>query len=162
MYVNRLHSASCRASARPPLPLVRRASRQCCGRRRARRDWVLSDLPGVSRKHFHIGNHRSRRESEGYFNRSIRSRSPSDVRECVPVPPWHAARAWFVLGACPDRRDDAISDMAALRRGTLPRQEPTRIYRIQETGPTSSGAIRVVVESVALGLGCSGRPDARR
>jgi hypothetical protein len=55
------------------------------------------------------------------------------------------------LGACPDRRDDAISDMAALGGGTLPCQKSTRIYRIPKGGPVSSCAIRLVVESVALG-----------
>gem|GEM_PF-6793446 len=59
------------------------------------------------------------------------------------------ARAWLVLGAGPESRHDAISDMAALGRGTLPRQESARICRIPETGPTSSCAIRVVVEAVA-------------
>jgi len=56
----------------------------------------------------------SRRESEGYFDRALRNRSPSHVRECLPVPFWHSTGAWLVLGACPVRRDDAISDMAAL------------------------------------------------
>ena len=91
-----------------------RAARRCCGWRRARCDWVLSHFLGVSRKHVHVSNYRSRRESEGHFDRAVRNRSPSDVRECVPVPSRHAAGAWLVLGACPDRRHDAISDMAAL------------------------------------------------
>src|SRR5262249_17807320 len=103
-----------------------------------------------SRKHVHVSDHRNRRASAGYCDRAVRRRAPSDVREWVPVPSRHAAGAGLVLGVCPDRRDDAISDMAALGRGTLPREESTRIYRIPETGPPSSCAIRVVVESVAL------------
>ena len=53
-------------------------------------------------------------------------------------------------GACSDRRDDAISDMAAPRRGALPRREFTRIYRIPETGPVSSCAIGLVVDWIAV------------
>ena len=49
-----------------------------------------------------------------HFDRAVRNRSASDVRECVPVPSRHAARAWLVLGARTDRRDGAISDMEAL------------------------------------------------
>jgi hypothetical protein len=51
------------------------------GRRRARCDWILSQLPRLSREHFRFGNHPGRRESEGVFDRPIRDRSPSDVRE---------------------------------------------------------------------------------
>ena len=67
-----------------------------------------------------IGRARSRRqqssrgESEGYFNRAVRNRSPSDVRECLSLPSRHAAGAWLVLGVRPDSRHDAISDLAAL------------------------------------------------
>jgi hypothetical protein len=39
----------------------------------------------------------SRGESEGYFDRAIRNCSPSDVRECIPLPSRHAAGAWLGL-----------------------------------------------------------------
>ena len=79
----------------------------------ARRERVLSHLPGVSRKHLHVGNHRSHRESDRDFDRPVRNRSPPDVRECVSVSPRHAAGAWLVVGVCTDRRDAAVSHLAA-------------------------------------------------
>ena len=82
--------------------------------RAARRDRVLSHLPGVSRKHLHVGNHRSHRESDRDFDRPVRNRSPPHVRECVSVSPRHAAGAWLVVGVCTDRRDAAVSRLAAL------------------------------------------------
>jgi len=90
--------------------------------------WLLSDRPRVSSEHVLLGDHRNRRESEDRLDRTIRPRSPSNVRERDPVSSWHAARAWLVLGVGPAHRDDAISDLAAPRRGALPRQESTRIY----------------------------------
>src|SRR5262249_18479385 len=68
VYVNWLHSPSCRTSVRPPLWVVRRAARHCCGGRRSGCDWVLSHFPGLSRKHLLISNHSNSRESEGYFD----------------------------------------------------------------------------------------------
>jgi hypothetical protein len=72
----------------------------------------LSHLPRVSREYLHVSNHRSHRRPEGHFDRAVRYRAPSDVRECVTVPSWHAAGARLVVGIRPDRRDDAISDLA--------------------------------------------------
>src|SRR5882672_9898174 len=74
------------------LTTVERAARRCRGRRRARCDRVLFDLAGVSGEHFHVGNHRSCRGSEGHFNRAVCNRSPPDVRERVPVP--FSGRRW--------------------------------------------------------------------
>src|SRR5262249_58790763 len=105
----------------------------------------LPHFSGVSRKHVHVSNHRRRRESEGYFHRPIRDRSPSDVRERITVPSRHAAGAWLVLGGSPDRRDDAISDMAALLRGKLPRPQSALLYRIPQTGAASSFALPIVL-----------------
>src|SRR5262249_47003459 len=81
---------------------------------------------------------------------AVRDGWPPDVRERVAVPCRHAAGAGLVLGAGPDRRHDAVSDLAAPGRGTPPRQEPGWVYRLPEAGPASSGAVRVVAGSVPL------------
>src|SRR6202008_3522074 len=78
VYVNRIYSASRRASARLPLWLLRRAARRCYGRRCPRCGGVLSDFARLSRKHVHVGNHPSDRESKGRFNRAVSNSSPSD------------------------------------------------------------------------------------
>src|SRR5262249_5599690 len=90
----------------------------------------------------------SRRGPEGHFDRAVRRRSPPDVRGRGPARARHAAGAGLVLGAGPGRRHDALSDLAARGRGTLPRQGPGRAFRIPEAGPGSTGALRVVAESV--------------
>src|SRR5262249_23548238 len=98
-----------------------------------------------------VGDHRSRRESGGHFDRAVRDRPPPDVRERIAVPGRHAAGAGLVLGAGRARRHDALSDLAAGGRGPPPRQGPGRVYRVPETRPASSGAVRVVVESMPTG-----------
>jgi hypothetical protein len=99
--------------------------------------------------------------SEGHFDRALCHRAPSDVREWLPVLVRHAAGAGLVLGVCPDRCDDAISDLAATRRGTLPQQETGWVRRISEAGPVPSRAIRMVAEvshaAAALSTGARDR-----
>src|SRR5207248_3499602 len=107
-------------------------------------DRVLLHIAGLSRKHVHLGNHPGRQRSEGHFDRTVRNRPSPDVRERGTVSIRHAVGVGVVLGVPPDRRDDAIPDLAPNRRGTLPRQEPVRICRIPETSPTSSRAVRLV------------------
>lgn len=70
LYLNRLHCASRRPCARPPLPVVCNAALLYFSRGRSRCDRVLFHFPGLQREPLHFSDHRSRRGPEGHFYRA--------------------------------------------------------------------------------------------